>query len=116
MKAKDIKNRIASLHSYHVNMGYNTEVFANEQLARVVRGVMRLYPDTLSPREWTPITREILLQLLPQLNLRTKRGALLAAVFTLVFATFLRSGEFTYMEEDLRDESFADWFVTRASV
>src|SRR5436305_355798 len=28
VKAKDIKKRIASLHSYHVDMGYNTEVFA----------------------------------------------------------------------------------------
>src|SRR5438477_7358470 len=91
VKAKDIKKRIASLRSYHVDMGYNTEVFANEQLARVVRGVMRLYPDTSSPRERTHITREILLQLLPQLDLCTKRGALLAAAFTLAFAAFLRS-------------------------
>ena len=51
VKAKDIKKRIASLHSYHVDMGYNTEVFANEQLARVVQGVMRLYSDTSSPHE-----------------------------------------------------------------
>ena len=91
MKAKDIKKCIASLHSYHVDIGYNTEVFANEQLARVVRGVMRLYPDTSSPRERTHITREILLQLLPQLDLCTKWGALLAAAFTLAFAAFLRS-------------------------
>ena len=116
VKAKDIKKRIASLRSYHIDMGYNTEVFANEQLARVVQGVMRLYPDTSSPHERTPITREILLQLLPQLDLCTKRGALLAAAFTLAFAAFLRSGEFTYTEEDLRDGSFADWFITRASV
>ena len=89
VKAKDIKKRIASLCSYHVDMGYNTEVFANEHLARVVQGVMRLYPDTSSPRERTPITREILLQLLSQLDLCTKRGALLAAAFTLAFAAFL---------------------------
>ena len=116
MKAKDIKKRIASLRSYHVDIGYNTEVFANEQLARVVRGVMRLYPDTSLLCERTPITREILVQLLSQLDLRTRRGALLAAAFTLAFAAFLRSGEFTYTEEDLQDESFADWFITRASV
>ena len=116
VKVKDIKKRIASLRSYHIDMGYDTRVFADEQLARVIRGVMRLYPDTTLPRERTPITREILVQLLSQLDLQTRRGALLAAVFTLAFAAFLRSGEFTYTEEDLRDESFADWFVTRASV
>ena len=116
VKSKNIKKRVASLRSYHIDLGYDTRVFADEQLARVIRGVMRLYPDTTLPRERTPITREILVQLLSQLDLQTRRGALLAAAFTLAFAAFLRSGEFTYKEEDLRDESFADWFVTRASV
>jgi len=96
VKSKDIKKRVASLRSYHIDLGYDTRVFADEQLARVIRGVMRLYPDTTLPRERTPITREILVQLLSQLDLQTRRGALLAAAFTLAFAAFLRSGEFTY--------------------
>ena len=113
---KDIKKRIASLRSYHIDMGYDTRVFADEQLAKIIWGVIKLYPDTILLHEQISITREILVQLLSQLDLQTRRGALLAAVFTLAFAAFLRSGEFTYTEEDLRDESFADWFVTRASV
>ena len=115
VKAKDIKKRLSSLRSYHVDLGYDIEVFRNQQLDRVIRGIKRLLPDT-ARRERTPITWEILVMLLNNLDLTTPKGRLLRAAFSLAFTAFLRSGELTYEAKDMRNPDFPSWHITRASI
>lgn len=115
VQAKDIKKRLSSLRSYHVDLGFEIEVFRNPQLDRVVRGIKRLVPETVC-RVRTPITREILDKLLASLDPTTPKGRLLQAAFSLAFAAFLRSGELTYEAEDMHNPDFPSWHVTRASV
>lgn len=115
VRAKDIKKRLSSLRSYHVDMGFDIDVFRNQQLDQVVRGIKRLIPDP-DRRERTPITREILVRLLNSLDPSTPKGRLLRAAFSLAFAGFLRSGELTYEAEDMRNPDFPSWNITRASI
>ena len=113
--AKDIKKRLSSFRSYHVDLGFETEVFKNPQLDRVIRGIKRLLPEG-ARRERTPITHEILVKLLSSLDPTAPKGRLLRAAFSLAFAAFLRSGELTYGAEDTRNPDFPSWNITRASI
>ena len=113
--AKDIKKRLSSLRSYHVDLGFEIEVFKNPQLDRVVRGIKRLLPET-ARRERTPITYDIQVKLLGSLDPAMPKGRLLQATFSLAFAAFLRSGELTYEAEDARNPDFPSWNFTRGSI
>ena len=115
VQAKDIKKRLSSLRSYHVDLGFEIDVFRNPQLDRVVRGIKRLLPDP-APRVRTLITREILVKLLDSLDPTTPNGRLLRAAFSLAFAAFLRSGELIYEAQDMRNPDFPAWNITRASI
>ena len=116
VKADTIKGYLTGVRSAHVDMGFeNLSVFQNPQLQRIIAGSRRLRGEA-DTKERCPITKDILLQLLPHFNRHTKRGATLQAAFCLAFAAFLRVGEFTYTAKDLEDEEFAKWFLTRRSV
>ena len=73
VKAKDIKKRLSSLRSYHIDLGFEIEVSNNPQLDRVVQGIKRLLPDT-ARRQRAPITRKILVKLLNSLDPVTPKG------------------------------------------
>ena len=57
--------------------------------------------------ERRPITKDLLLLMLSYFSLRTREGVILYAVFYLVFAIFLRVGEFIYSIKDLNDPNFS---------
>ena len=84
-------------------------------LQRIINGIKRERGDDVA-RERRPITRDILLRILPTLNQTTRKGATLHAAFTLTFVSFLRIGQFTYIASDLKSFDFDRWFVTRSSV
>jgi hypothetical protein len=116
--ADGIKKKLTSLRSFHVDMGYDVTVFHHPQVERVLRAIKRLTPhiSRAPPRE--PLTKELLHTLLRQVNGDTAEGKQILAAFTLAFAGFLRSGEFTYSAQDLNDTEypFAEWHITRASI
>lgn len=117
LRTKTIKSYITGVRSAHIDMGYeDLAMFHNPQLERIVAGMRRLRGEAEARPERNPITKDILLRLLPLFDPRTLHGATMKAAFCLAFAAFLRVGEFTYTERDLEDEDFAEWFLTRKSV
>lgn len=80
--------------SYH-----NLSAFHAPDLERIVAGLRRMHGEA-NTRERQPITKDLLLRMLPQLDQRSREGATFYAAFCLAFASFLRIGEFTYTAKD----------------
>ncbi len=91
------------------------DVFHSARLRRVLDGTRRLRGEA-DTQERCPVTKDILLQILPHFGHSTKHEATMRAAFCLAFAAFLRVGEFTYEAKDLRADDFDSWFLTRRSV
>lgn len=107
LKTRTIKGYITGVRSAHVDMGYDgLDVFHHPQLERMIAGVRRLRGEA-GTRERNPMTKDILLHLLPQFDRSTLHGATIQAAFCLAFAGFLRVGEFTYEARDLLDPEFS---------
>ena len=95
-----MKLYLASIKSYHRDLGIDCKAFGDPGLERRFQGIKRDHnePDR-SIR--TPLTRPYLLKILYSLTLINYQDRVLCAAFTLAFAGFLRVGEFTYKEADL---------------
>lgn len=116
IKTKTIKAYLTGLRSAHVDMGFDDlSVFHHPQLQRIIAGSRRLHGEA-DTKERRPITKNLLLQILPHFDTSEHDGATLHASFYLAFAAFLRVGEFTYSKRDLQQEDFEQWFLTRRSV
>ena len=89
--------------------------FHSLRLQRVIAGIRRKHGEA-GTQERRPITKDLLLQMLPHLNQKSREGATLSAAFCLAFAAFLRIGEFTYTSSDRQSADFGQWFLTRDSV
>lgn len=100
VKAQTAKKYLTALRSALVDMGYDgLAVFHHPQLQRIIAGIRRLRGES-DTKERCPITKNMLLRLLPLFNKATKGGMTIYAAFCLAFAGFLRAGEFTYTAHD----------------
>ena len=81
----------------------------------MIAGMRRLRGE-LNTKERCPITKDILLRLLPLFDCATRGGMTIYTAFYLAFAGFLRAGEFIYTAHDWEDDDFHEWFLTRRSV
>ncbi len=108
IKTKTIKGYVCDLRSTHIDRGYsNYMIFDSLLLLRVIRDIKRRQDDSVS-RERKAITRNVLLNVLFTFDVSTRLGATLHATFYLVFASFLRAGEFTWETHDLNDANFVN--------
>jgi hypothetical protein len=114
-----LRSYVSALRSVHVDLNLPTEVFTSDHITRLINGAINLFPAR-KKAERRKISREILLQLVSPEATRgeTKVDRLNAnAAFTTAFAGFMRMGEFTHKEVDLRDpERFKAEKLTRRCV
>ena len=117
VKSKTIKAYLTGIRSAHIDMCYDDDlsVFHHPRLERMIAGHRRLHGEA-ETKERRPLTKDLLLQILPQFDQGTRYGAIMRAAFCLAFAAFLRIGEFTYSVREREQEDFGDWFLTRRSV
>jgi hypothetical protein len=100
-----IQSYISALRSVHVDLGYDVAVFENNHLQRLIQGAKNLFPP-VRKRGRLPITRTILSNILsPTASVGEKSidKINLNAAFSLAFAGFMRLGEITYKDADLKD-------------
>jgi hypothetical protein len=88
------KKYLGHLRSYYIDYGYNTDIFNDERIKRIIRGASRIFGEK-PKRERLEITKEILEAMLVNLHL-THDDLNLQAAFCLAFSAFLRIGEFTW--------------------
>jgi integrase len=119
-KSTTMKAYLTGLRSYCVDMGMNhhdLDLFHHPRVQRIIRGIKIFHGAREGDlRERLPITRDLLLRILTQLDTYTQEGATYHAAFCTAFAGFLRVGEFTWSAADLNTVDFASWHVTRRSV
>lgn len=109
VSAKTVNAYLTGLRSAHIDTGFEDDLkaFQNSSLQWVIADIRRLRGEA-QMQERRPITKDLLLQMLPHFNHRTKAGSTLHAAFCLAFAAFLRVGESTYTAQDLKDPIFAE--------
>jgi hypothetical protein len=114
-----IKKKLTSLRSYHVDSGFPLNVFKDDQLERVLRGIKwTTFPALGNTPDQTPLTRDLLHRFHQQVDPKTHSGATICAAFILAFAAFLHSGEFTYTATDVEslEYPFQQWHITWSSI
>ena len=113
---KTIKSYLSGVRSYQVDIGLqDLGAFHHPMLERIIAGIKRLVGER-DKRERKPITRQILIQLLNNLDHKTLNGATLHAAYSIAFAGFLRCGEFTYTAGEIDEPGFDAWHLTRKSI
>ena len=117
LKAKTIKSYLAAVRSFQVDIGATQDelkMFSYPTLFCIITRIRRMNGGANTP-ERRPITRQVLLRILPLFDTISLWGATMHASFCLASAAFLRTGEFTWSRAD-RSASFQQCHVTRGSV
>ena len=94
IKPTPAKSYLSALRSTHIQLGYDTCAFDDLRIELVLRGGKRLYGEG-EKRLRLPLTAPILLRIINQIG-DDHDGVNLMVALCVVFAGFLRSGEFTW--------------------
>ena len=108
-----MKLYLCGIKSYQLDLGIECTAFADPRLERTLQGIKRDHQEP-QRRERTPLTRPVLLVMLPRLTQLDYNDIVLRAAFSLAFAGFLRVGEFTYRRIDLDlGPAIRNWFLKK---
>ncbi len=113
IKADTILMYLAAIRSVHTDRCINDSVFDSPWLKRIVAGIRRLQVHV--KRQANPITIAQLDRMTTSATPTINDLNFEAAAKT-AFAGFLRAGEFTYTEKDLKRNSFSKTKPTRSDV
>lgn len=108
MTTKTIKFYLNEVKFYQINISIspqNLKVFHYSMLERIVASIKRLIKEK-DKKKRKPITREILVQLLNNLDQKILNGAVLHAAYSMAFAIFLKCEEFTYTVREADSSNF----------
>jgi hypothetical protein len=109
-----MEHYLAALRSYHVDRMLPTDVFESPTVRRMIKGSKNLFGRSKTPR--LPITIDILTKLTAS-QPSSKLDYNLRACYLVAFAAFLRMGEVTYDEKDLKNKTaFFETKVTRSCI
>ena len=89
-----IQSSLSSIRSQHVDRGLSVDIFADERLKRMIKGLKRKR-GVCPPKASLEITKELLQTLVSGMGISFDEVNLRAAYCT-AFAAFLRVGEFTW--------------------
>lgn len=105
IQATTLASYFSALRSVHVDMALPVTVFDEEHLRRMLAGAHHAFVKVPAPARLS-LSRDLLLRLLTPEAVAGEPyidTVNLNAAFTLAFAGFLRIGEFTYKEPELRE-------------
>jgi len=105
ISGKTLDSYIAALHSVHVDLNLDTQLFGIPHVLRLLAGVKNLFPHE-SKRHRKAISRSFLTELLSEAASSGEHPLdtlNLNAAFTMAFYGFMRMGEFTRTPRDLKD-------------
>src|SRR5579871_653565 len=98
-KPETVSLYITAIKSRHIDFGYDTKVFDDPRIKRMLQGALCLF-ETTPIRDRGEITGPLLLKMVKALNPNLHDDANLIAAFTVAFAAFLRPGDFTWSSWD----------------
>ena len=111
-----MKLYLCGIKFYQLDLGLECTAFTDPRFERTLQVIKRDHnqPER-NPR--TPLTRPYLLLMIDTLSDRNYDDVVIRAAFTLAFAAFLRVGEFSYRETNLKiGPTFRNWFLTKRSI
>lgn len=110
------KTYITGLKLFLVDQGTDDlQIFQHPSIRRMIIDLRRIERER-ERQEWLPVTKDILLRLLPCLDTTKELQATVHATYCLAFAGFLQIEEFTYSATDFKDTKVTLWHMTRGSV
>ena len=107
LQGTTIRTYVAALRSVHVDLDLPTTVFESPHTQRLINGAINLFPAR-SKIDRRPLSREMLLKVISPAATKgeTSIDTLNAnAAFTMAFAGFMRMGEFTHKQAELKDHT-----------
>lgn len=113
LAGKTIRSYLAALRSVHVDGNWPVEVFENHRLRRIIRGALRMFPHLNKVR--LPITKRVLRKIIHRRALDVSELNFDVAC-KVAWAGFLRSGEFTYSQDELIDPVFVQSHLCREDI
>jgi hypothetical protein len=113
IKPATVRAYVSAIRSHHVDANYDTSVFDNPMIKRILDGATSMNPSTTAER--LPVTIDILARLVTP-NAQSVKDLNFNAAATTAFAGFLRLGEITYTKTQKESLAFSATKCTRNDI
>lgn len=113
IKPDTVLSYLSGLRAYHIDHHMSLEVFDAPRLAWIIKGGKRLYPSHKKNR--LPVTKDIL-ERITYKDPQTIDEVNIDTAFKVAWAGFMRLGEITYTETEVKKPSFIQTRLTRSDI